>query len=139
MKESRFFEAYKHPKWQKMRSFILERDEYTCQHCLDKDEQLHVHHQYYVKGRKPWEYPGFCYKTLCKSCHDLVKDGPNEYVMPWELIVEELLSDGSGSGFARAREVMRLSSVPEHSNFNKYIKMRGEVVDGMIESDRATQ
>ena len=57
----------KHPKWQKKRLEILERDEYTCRLCNDKDTQLHVHHKYYNNKIKYWEYSDNCYITLCKN------------------------------------------------------------------------
>jgi hypothetical protein len=31
---------------------------------------LNVHHRYYVKGRRPWEYPNFSLVTLCRDCHE---------------------------------------------------------------------
>lgn len=30
---------------------------------------LNVHHQYYVQGLKPWEYPDDALITLCEDCH----------------------------------------------------------------------
>jgi len=35
---------------------------------------LSVHHRYYVSGRMPWEYPDWCFKTLCKQCHEGAHD-----------------------------------------------------------------
>lgn len=32
-------------------------------------KQLEVHHTYYEKGLKPWEYPDDSLKTLCWICH----------------------------------------------------------------------
>lgn len=68
-----YSEQLKHPSWQKKRLEILQRDEFTCQHCSDKEHQLHVHHRYYVSGRYAWEYPDFCYLSLCADCHKEVK------------------------------------------------------------------
>lgn len=36
-------------------------------HCASRE--LNVHHQYYVKDRKPWDYPDFALVTLCAKCH----------------------------------------------------------------------
>ncbi len=33
---------------------------------------LHVHHRYYKKGYKAWEYPESALITLCWSCHELL-------------------------------------------------------------------
>lgn len=37
----------------------------------DKDlrPDLHVHHKYYVKGKKAWEYDNTALVTLCTDCH----------------------------------------------------------------------
>lgn len=37
---------------------------------LDHPLELHVHHKYYVLGRKPWEYPDEALITLCSDCHE---------------------------------------------------------------------
>lgn len=59
------------PRWQKKRLQILERDNWTCQVCLDNATQLHIHHLYYHNDYKvkAWEYKDDAYKTLCKDCH----------------------------------------------------------------------
>lgn len=31
--------------------------------------QLHIHHKYYIKGKKPWEYDNEALVTLCADCH----------------------------------------------------------------------
>lgn len=38
------------PRWQKIRLHILERDNWQCQNCLNKNETLHVHHRSYRRG-----------------------------------------------------------------------------------------
>ena len=30
---------------------------------------LNVHHSYYIRGKKPWEYPDDALVTLCEDCH----------------------------------------------------------------------
>jgi len=30
---------------------------------------LNVHHNYYIRGKKPWEYPDDALVTLCEDCH----------------------------------------------------------------------
>ena len=57
------------PRWQKKRLQIMERDEFKCVDCEDSTATLNVHHSYYVKGRKCWQYPLFALKTLCHKCH----------------------------------------------------------------------
>lgn len=64
------------PRWQKKRLQILERDKWTCQICLDTEDQLQVHHKNYDKTYKTlaWEYPDHNYQTLCNICHKALTD-----------------------------------------------------------------
>jgi len=62
-------EQYNHPKWQKKRLSILNRDKFTCTECGDKETQLHVHHLKYESSKKVWEYPNKDLITLCSVCH----------------------------------------------------------------------
>lgn len=61
-------------EWKAKREEILERDEYECQYCHNRNRTLQVHHKYYLKypnGIKvyPWEYPNEALITLCDRCH----------------------------------------------------------------------
>lgn len=67
-----YAEQLKDPRWQKKRLEVLEHHEFMCMECGDTKSTLHVHHRYYVSGRLAWEYPDFCYQTLCEGCHDSV-------------------------------------------------------------------
>lgn len=67
---SSYFELLKHPNWQRKRLEVLERENYTCQECGNTEKTLHVHHTYYTKGAKPWEYPSESLKCLCETCHE---------------------------------------------------------------------
>lgn len=49
----------------------MERERFQCEDCGSVEETLHVHHCYYKRGWKPWEYPDEALKCLCKNCHDL--------------------------------------------------------------------
>ena len=64
-----YSEQLKDPRWQKKRLEILQRDDFTCQVCGDKESTLHVHHKCYTKGKKPWEYEAYSLITLCEECH----------------------------------------------------------------------
>jgi 5-methylcytosine-specific restriction endonuclease McrA len=59
----------KHPLWQRKKTIILQRDEFTCQKCSDKETELQVHHLNYRKGRFAWEYDDRELQTLCAECH----------------------------------------------------------------------
>lgn len=64
-----YAEKLKDPRWQKKRLEILERDNWTCQYCGNKDTTLHVHHREYRDNLEPWEYPNIDLITLCELCH----------------------------------------------------------------------
>lgn len=36
--------------------------------------QLHIHHQYYIKNRKPWDYDNQALITVCAECHKRIHD-----------------------------------------------------------------
>lgn len=64
-----YSEKLKDPRWQKKRLEILNRDEFKCQHCLDEESTLNVHHISYSEG-EPWEIENKLLLTLCKNCHE---------------------------------------------------------------------
>lgn len=65
-----YYEKLKDPRWQKKRLEVLERANFTCASCYDKDSELHIHHVYYEKGKDPWDYPSSHLWCLCKNCHE---------------------------------------------------------------------
>lgn len=67
-----YSDQYKHPNWQKKRLEILQRDDFTCIYCNDKELTLHIHHKIYIKGHKPWEYDNNNFITLCENCHKYI-------------------------------------------------------------------
>jgi hypothetical protein len=69
-----YFQELKNPIWQKKRLSILERDNWTCQGCYNKEQTLHVHHITYEKGKKPWDYEDGNFITLCEDCHKRVHE-----------------------------------------------------------------
>jgi len=68
-----YSEKLKDPRWQKKRLEILSRDEFTCRHCFEDGETLHVHHLVYKRGQNPWEYDNEDLVTLCESCHEQIE------------------------------------------------------------------
>lgn len=62
-----YSEKLKDPRWQKVRLQVLNRDEFTCQHCGDTETTLHVHHLSY--SGEPWETEDNLLITLCEVCH----------------------------------------------------------------------
>lgn len=70
---SNYAEKLRHPKWQKKRLQILNRDKFTCKLCKDTETTLHVHHKFYTEGADPWEYDNCDLTTLCEHCHQQIE------------------------------------------------------------------
>ena len=64
-----FAAQYKNPMWQKKRLEAMEEAGFECQNCGSKDDQLHVHHKSYIKGRRIWDYGLHELFVLCDECH----------------------------------------------------------------------
>lgn len=67
-KNESYEDQLKDPRWGKKRSRIIKRDKFKCTECSSLDE-LNVHHKYYVRGKRAWEYPNNALITLCQKCH----------------------------------------------------------------------
>ncbi|MCM2371060.1 hypothetical protein [Aporhodopirellula aestuarii] len=63
-------EQLKKPEWLAKRKKIYERDNRTCVDCQKSGIRIHCHHEHYVRGKKPWDYPPHAFVTLCDECHD---------------------------------------------------------------------
>lgn len=74
MANKTYSEKLKSPKWQKIRLKILERDQFTCMSCFDKESTLHVHHKHYIFGNEIWDYTEDNFITLCENCHKEVTE-----------------------------------------------------------------
>jgi len=69
--ESAYSKLLRDPRWQKKRLEIMQKHGFACRECGCTDRELHVHHCYYTKGKKPWEYEDSCYVVLCNEHHTL--------------------------------------------------------------------
>lgn len=81
-----------HPRWQKKRLEIFNRDKFSCVCCKDKGTTLHVHHTLYIDGYEPWDYPNHTLFTYCERCHNsehLIGNQIQDYLI--ELIKEKPL------------------------------------------------
>lgn len=65
-----YWQLLQDPRWQRLRLEVMERAEFRCEWCEATDKTLHVHHTYYEKNLKPWEYPPESLRCLCKNCHE---------------------------------------------------------------------
>ena len=75
-----YYEKLKDPRWQKKRLEILNRDNWQCQVCKNKEETLHVHHKCYTKEayNEPWSVLNSVLVTLCLQCHRNCHAQPKE-------------------------------------------------------------
>lgn len=64
-----YWELLKDPRWQRMRLDVMNRDGFACRRCANTEKTLNVHHTYYARGRKPWEYELESLICLCEDCH----------------------------------------------------------------------
>lgn len=69
---TKYSELLRDPRWQKKRLEIMSRDHWACRFCSDADHILNVHHLYYERYYRPWEYPREALITLCEACHELI-------------------------------------------------------------------
>jgi hypothetical protein len=82
------------PEWKEKRAEIYERDRRTCVDCSKTGVKIHCHHEHYVTGKKPWEYPAYALVTLCAACHEkrhkklIPKFASHEEAEMWILFAE---------------------------------------------------
>jgi hypothetical protein len=63
---------YRSKEWKLFRKELLRLEDERCTRCfLGRDDGvvLHIHHKFYVFGRKPWQYRYEDCEVLCQSCH----------------------------------------------------------------------
>ena len=48
----------------------MDRDNFSCRSCGEKESTLNVHHAFYIKGQMPWEYDNSMLFTFCECCHE---------------------------------------------------------------------
>lgn len=128
-----YSELLRDPKWQRKRLEVLRRDDFTCQECGSTTKTLHVHHCYYERGRKPWDYPSSGLLTLCYECHEYetVSYGNDKSQHPFlrdlaeigftGLDMESLSYAFAGGEFSRTRKELRSIITNAVSNEQFYV------------------
>lgn len=123
-----YSEKLKDPRWQKKRLEVLERDKWTCQGCSDKTSTLHVHHQYYISGKEPWEYQNTCFLTLCESCHE----SEERYKKEYEQLLIQTIYD---AGF-KADDMLEIAAgFSKVKNNGKKSWMKSAVIRAVLEDE----
>ena len=62
-----YSEKLRDPRWQRKRLEIMQRDEFACRACGNKENTLNVHHLEY--SGNPWDAENDSLVTLCQNCH----------------------------------------------------------------------
>jgi len=81
-------------EWKEKRAEIYARDGHACVDCKKRGVTIHCHHNHYVKGMKPWDYPAYALVTVCKDCHDkrhkavILRHDSHEDAEMWYLFME---------------------------------------------------
>lgn len=89
---STYTEKLRDPRWQKKRLEIFNRDSFSCQMCNESKKELQVHHQYYVSGREPWDYPLWCYILICDNCHRNLHLSKKTLLYSFEMMLDLVVS-----------------------------------------------
>lgn len=69
MAKKQYWELLRDPRWQRKRLEILQRSDFSCEICGEREKTLNVHHRLYRKGAAPWEYADHELRALCEDCH----------------------------------------------------------------------
>jgi len=64
-----FKESYSDPKWRAFSEEIRALYAWQCRWCRATDKRTQVHHLFYKKGAKPWDYSKKDVILLCGDCH----------------------------------------------------------------------
>lgn len=64
-----YSEKLKDPRWQKKRLEIFNLRGFKCEKCGCEENELHIHHRFYISGREAWEYDNDVFQVLCSDCH----------------------------------------------------------------------
>lgn len=118
-----YSELLKDPRWQKKRLEIFNRDEFKCVCCGSGKKTLHVHHQLYISGKKPWEYINGLLITLCDECH-LSEEA-------WKAADDDFMNSMLGLEFTRSQINSFVVRLHDHL---VNMKNRREYFDNLINS-----
>jgi len=111
-----YAEKLRDPRWQRKRLEALDNAGWRCSGCRDKTSTLYVHHNFYVRGREPWEYSVEELTVACDPCHSRF-DALRAELTEWLALVEPFAMEEL-LGFVKAlacRSVNEYQAVAFHS------------------------
>jgi hypothetical protein len=83
---------YKHPRWQRRRLEIMQRDEFRCARCGDSETELNVHHRRYPpRGVPLWEVDDVDLVTLCEPCHSIQHNKHSQTPVTLQSLMKSIL------------------------------------------------
>ncbi|MBX3593392.1 hypothetical protein [Sphingomonas sp.] len=128
---------YRQREWAAYRREQIKLHGGVCAHCLRSGDEvvLQVHHESYVKGRLPWEYPYDECTVLCRGCH--AKE--HGEIMPskdWEFVGEDDLGGLDGECEYCGKE-LRYTHMVTHPNWGTMI-VGEKCCDNLTESTAST-
>jgi hypothetical protein len=103
-----YYDDLKNPKWQKKRLEVLNKANFKCCICSNTEKELNVHHRYYDKNKKIWEYSDGNLFCLCKDCHGKYKElleWLNIFLNPDPGFMSELIGYAVALNEIRRREI----------------------------------
>lgn len=121
------------PRWQRKRLEIMQRDGFACTQCGATDKTLHVHHHFYIRDRRPWEYAPECLSTLCELCHhgatvemDLLREALT-FLRPADVDIV--------AGFVSALSAQRTAHAGSDDAANYTLGWRAAIAGGLANQD----
>lgn len=98
-------ELLKDPRWQKLKSIVMMRDNFTCRCCGSTDKTLQVHHKKYSGA--PWDAKLDDLFTMCYDCHNtlhIIKRIIKQTYGPENVELEYGYSDTTHSFFIKSAD-----------------------------------
>jgi hypothetical protein len=82
------------PQWKEKRREIYKRDSFSCVDCGQTGVTMECHHNHYVRGKEPWNYPAYALVTVYGDCHEkrhkarILKHDSHEDAEMWYLFAD---------------------------------------------------
>ncbi len=125
-------------QWYDFSKLVKTRDKLSCLVCGRKEGEvtLQVHHNQYIEGLAPWDYPISSCVTLCSGCHAR-EHGLLQPNRGWTLLEINDLGDVYGCCEREGcKNEIRYEHVTYHPNWG-YLKVGSTCINHLTQEDRA--
>lgn len=116
-----YAEKLQDPRWQKRRLDVMQRADFQCEFCRNREMTLHVHHLKYTG--EPWEAPDEDLECLCKIHHDAREKSRGNL---------ECIFLGKGLRAEHARVLHNMLSVAWNDFFERFPQYKPKREEGLI-------